>query len=187
MLIGEMNQERIVRVMLEEVGGELQGACLPFLDGHGLKKGSNRLAFAPDGSLWVGHAQHFFIGDLGIQRIQYTGKIPMDIYSMHLLSNGFELSFTQPIADTTNLKANQFQFRHYYYEYHLKYGSDQFDIEEVPVSAINISDDWMKIILEIPLIKAGYIYELTLPVIYSQSGTTLENRIICYTVNKLSQ
>ena len=28
MFVGEMNQERIVRVMLEEVGGQLQGACV---------------------------------------------------------------------------------------------------------------------------------------------------------------
>ncbi|MBK8505072.1 MAG: hypothetical protein IPL46_24430 [Saprospiraceae bacterium] len=187
LFIGEMNQERIVRVMLEEVGGELQGACLPFLDRHGLTKGSNRLAFAPDGSLWVGHAEHFFIGGLGIQRIKYTGKTPMDIYSMHLRSDGFELTFTQPIADTTILRADLFQFRHYYYTYHLKYGSDQYDVQEIPVLAIDISVDRKKLFLKIPLIKTGYIYELTLPGVYSQSGVYLENKVICYTVNKLSE
>jgi hypothetical protein len=158
---------------------------LPFLDDHGLTKGSNRLAFAPDGSLWVGHAEHFFIGGLGIQRINYTGKIPMDIYSMHLQSDGFELTFTQPLADTTILNPEQFRFRHYYYDYHIKYGSDQYDIQSVPVSTSLISDDRRKIILKLPLIKTGYIYELTLPGIYSQSGVNLENRIICYTVNQL--
>ena len=161
--------------------------ALPFLDGHGLRKGNNRLAFAPDGSLWVGHAEHFFIGDLGIQRIKYTGKIPMDVYSMHLRSDGFELIFTQPIADTTILKPEQFRFRHYYYDYHLKYGSDQYDVQTIPVSAINISKDRRKIVLKLPVIKTGYIYELTLPGLHAQMGMVLENTIICYTVNRLSE
>jgi len=35
MFVGEMNKERIVRVMVEKVGGEIQGASIPFLDGQG--------------------------------------------------------------------------------------------------------------------------------------------------------
>ncbi len=185
LLIGEMNQERILRVMLEEIDGQLQGACMPFLDGQGLLKGSNRLAFAPDGSLWVGHAQHGFAGDLGIQRIVYTGRLPMDIHGMHLQRDGFNLAFTQPVHDTVILEPTRFRLRHYYYEYHLKYGSDQFDVKEVPVTRVEISQDRMTMILKLPEIKAGYIYELTLPDLISDTGTRLENKLICYTVNKL--
>src|SRR5690606_9457241 len=75
-LVGEMNRKRIVRVMLEKVGGQFQGACIPFMDGGDLKLGNNRLAFAPDGSLWVGQIAHGWLGDQGIQRISYTGKPP---------------------------------------------------------------------------------------------------------------
>jgi len=32
LLVGEMNRSRIVRVMLDKVAGELQGACVPFYD-----------------------------------------------------------------------------------------------------------------------------------------------------------
>ena len=80
--------------MLENVDGELQGACVPFIDGKGLRKGNNRLAFAPDGSLWVGQASHGWTGDDGIQRIVYSGKPPMEVYSMSLTSKGFDLTFT---------------------------------------------------------------------------------------------
>ncbi|MDX1564071.1 MAG: PQQ-dependent sugar dehydrogenase, partial [Phycisphaeraceae bacterium] len=53
LLVGEMNKSRIMRVMLEEVDGELQGACIPFIDGKPLRNGNNRFAWAPDGSLYV--------------------------------------------------------------------------------------------------------------------------------------
>jgi len=184
--VGEMNQERILRVMVEEIGGQLQGACLPFLDNHGLRKGNNRLAFAPDGSLWVGQAQHGFVGDVGIQRIVYRGKPPMEIHKMHLLKDGFELTFTQPLMDSLARDTSHYHLRHYYYDYHLKYGSDQYDVQEVTMSQVEISSDRRVIRLILPVIKAGYIYELTLSDILSETGTTLENKLICYTVNKVN-
>ena len=97
LLIGEINRDRIVRVMLEEVGGQLQGACIPFIDGQGLRKGNNRLAFAPDGSLWVGQIAFGWSGDQGIQRIVYNGTPPADLYTMKLTADGFDLTFTQPL------------------------------------------------------------------------------------------
>jgi len=39
LFIGEMNRERIVRVMLETVDGAFAGACVPFIDGLGLRMG----------------------------------------------------------------------------------------------------------------------------------------------------
>ena len=46
LLIGEMDFPRIMRVMLERVKGEFQGACVSFMDSTGLTMGNNRLAFA---------------------------------------------------------------------------------------------------------------------------------------------
>ena len=184
-LIGEMNQERIIRVMLEEVAGVWQGACIPFIDKHGLRKGNNRLAFSPDGSLYVGQVQHGFIGDTGIQRIVFTGKEPVDLYNMNITDDGFDLHFTQrmdeaPLRDTSN-----YHIRHYYYEYHLKYGSDQFDVQNVPVKNIRVSDGGKTVSLKLGELKAGYIYELTMGALKSESGEVLENRLVCYTVNSV--
>lgn len=183
--IGEMNQERIIRVMLEKIDGQWQGACIPFIDQHGIRKGTNRLAFAPDGSLWLGHAQHGFIGDLGIQKISYTGKVPMDIQNIHLVKDGFELNFTLPVHDSIALDSSKIHVRHYYYEYHLKYGSDQYDVQSVELHSLKLSDDRKKLRISISEIRQGYIYEITLSDIQSVTGVNLENKLICYTVNKI--
>lgn len=185
MLIGEMNQERIIRVMLEEVNGVWQGACIPFIDGRGLLKGNNRLAFAPDGSLYVGHVQHGFVGDTGIQRIVFTGKEPVDIYTMNITEDGFDLHFTQPMDEAALRDTSNYHFRHYYYEYHLKYGSDQFDVQKVPVTDAEVRDGGRVVSLKIGNVKPGYIYELTLGALKSNDGKSLDNRLICYTVNAL--
>ena len=187
LLVGEMNRERIVRVMLERIGGELQGACTPFLDGNGLRKGNNRLAFAPDGSLWVGQNSHGWLGDEGIQRVTFTGKQPLDILSMNLTEKGFDLVFTQPLNKSAALDMQNYSFRHYFYKYHSKYGSDQFDVQDVPVTAIQISEDLKKVSLTLSALKPGYVYELNLGNITTVDGDDLNNKVICYTLNRLKE
>ena len=191
LLIGEMNHERIVRVMLETIGGTLQGACVPFIDGKGLRMGNNRMAFGPDGSLWVGQTDHGWAGAEGIQRIVYTGELPMDIHHMNLTQTGFDLTFTQSVDPQAAKDTSNYKFRHYYYDYYKKAESEpvddalQIDVQDVPVTHINISSDGKKVSLSLGNLKAGYIYELKLANIKSKEGTPLANDLICYTLNNL--
>ena len=184
LFVGEMNQGRIVRVMLEEVDGEWQGACIPFMDNLGLRKGNNRLAFAPDGSLWVGQAEHGWLGDAGIQRISFTGRNPMDVQQMHIADNGFDMHFTQAV-DTSGANPANYQVRRYRYEYHKKYGSDQVDVQDIAVNDATLSKDGKKVSLSLAGLSAGYVYEFKLGDIKGREGTPLANKTICYTVNRL--
>jgi hypothetical protein len=183
--LGEMNKARINRVMLEEVAGELQGACIPFLDELGLRKGNNRLVFATDGSLWTGQTDHGWAGDKGIQRIVFTGATPMDILNMSLTKQGFDLTFTQPVSEATANSIASYAFKRYYYEYHAEYGSKQFDITPVPVTNVKLSADRKQVSLTLAELKPGYIYQLDLTGIKSANGVDLQNSPICYTLNNL--
>lgn len=191
MFVGEMNRDRIVRVMLETVGGELQGACTPFLDGNGLRKGNNRLAFAPDGSLWVGQIAFGWSGDHGIQRIVFNGTPPADVQTMSLTKKGFDLTFTQPLEKSQALNAANYNFRHYYYKYQRKAKnagadiSDQRDVQTVQVTGIKLSSDRKKVSLTLAELKPGYIYELKFGNIITAKGDQLDNKLICYTLNNL--
>jgi len=184
LFVGEMNSERIIRVMLEKVQGTLQGACIPFIDGRGLRKGNHRLAFAPDGSLWVGQTSHGWPGEDGIQRIVYTGKQPMEIYTMNLTTDGFDLTFTQNL-DSSALDIGNYEFKRYYYEYHEKYGSPKMDLHEVAVTHIKLDPSEKKVSLVLDSLVPGYVYELNLKNLKARSGDTLTNTLICYTLNKL--
>jgi hypothetical protein len=157
----------------------------------GQKTGNNRMAFAPDGSLWVGQIAHGWLGDQGIQRISYTGTPPMDIYSMSLTHEGFEITFTQALDVNEALNKLNYQFSHYYYAYKKKpYDepvdkSTQSDVQTVPVKNITISQDHKKITVALEELKPGYVYELKLENIQSKEGRPLANNLICYTLNKL--
>ncbi|WP_229310956.1 PQQ-dependent sugar dehydrogenase [Larkinella soli] len=187
MLIGEMDHPYLIRLMLETVDGQMQGACAPFLAGTALRRGNNRLAFAPDGSLYVGQTDHGWAGARGIQRIRWKGKVPMEVADMKLTPTGFDLTFTQPLDPATASEVINFQFKRYYYEYHQAYGSKQFDLKPVPVTAVRLSADGKTASLTLAEMKPGYIYELEMGPIRSATNQKLMNRLVCYTLNRLKK
>ncbi len=186
MLIGEMNQHRIVRLMLETVDGQIQGACVPFFDKCGLRMGNNRMVFGPGGSLWIGQNNHeAWTGDEGLQRITWTGKVPMEVQEMHITKKGFDLTFTHPVDKKLAVRPEAYPFKRYYYEYHQAYGSRQFDLQPVPVKKVKVSRDRKRVSVELAEMKPGYVYELNVTGVQSREGKPVLNTLICYTVNKL--
>jgi len=185
MLVGEMNHARMLRVSLEEVDGQLQGMAVALLENHGLHKGDNRVAFAPDGSLWVGQTDHGWAGDKGIQRITWTGKVPLDVKEMHLTKTGFEMTFTQPVETSAASNPESYKVRRYYYEYHAPYGSPEFDTQEVVPKSVALSEDRTKVTLEFDPLVAWRIYEFHLNVLKGDDGTAIANPLVAYTLNHL--
>ncbi len=185
LLIGEMNRARLLRTTFEEVGGQLQGMAVPLLDDHGLRKGNNRLAFAPDGSLWVGQTDHGWAGDRGIQRIAWTGKVPLDVQAMHLTKTGFDLTFTRPLETATASLAASYPAQRYYYEYHAAYGSPQFDLVKIEPKTVTVSEDRTKVTLEFDPLVAWRVYQFDLAALKAEDGAAIANPLVVYTLNHL--
>lgn len=185
MLIGEMNRPRIIRLIFDKVDGQWQGAAVPFLDGKPLRAGNNRMAFAPDGSLWVGQTDHGWAGDKGLQRISWTGEAPFDVRDVKLTRRGFDLTFTRPLdASIAALPAN-FPVKRYSYDYHAAYGSKQHDREEAEVISVHLSPDRMRASLGFGDLIAWRVYELHLDALKAEDGTPIRNPLVCYTLNHL--
>jgi glucose/arabinose dehydrogenase len=183
MFVGEMNISRIMRVLPETVAGVTQGAGLPFYDKAGLTQGINRLAFAPDGSLYVGQTHLSWAGGEGIQRITWKGTVPMDVHGISITQAGFDLRFTKA-ADPATVTPAAFSIRRYYYEYHEAYGADTDDVTVIPVTAITPGKDGREWSLALDL-KPGYVYEFTMKGIKAADGGELINTLLCYTINRL--
>jgi hypothetical protein len=176
-----------LRVMLEEVAGELQGAVTPFYDGAPLHAGNIRLAFAPDGSLWVGQNERRlgWPAGRGIQRLSWKGKMPLDVLGLHLTPTGFEFTFTRPLDAASALRPEAFGGRRYYYLYQEDYGSPRVDIHPLRVSHLALSPDGCRVSLDVEALQAGYIYEFDLNGLKAADGTPLLHPLIAYTANRL--
>jgi len=183
LLVGEMNRPRILRVLVDEVAGETQGACLPFIDNGELHRGMHRFTFAPDGSLWAGQTHLSWAGGSGLQRITWTEKIPMSVLSMNLTDTGFKLSFTKPLSKVAK---ENFAFQRYYYKYHQSYGSPQLGKEPIKVTALNLAPDGKSVSLDLEKLNPGYVYQLNLNNLTAKDKTPVLNTFICYTLNRLT-
>ncbi|MFT4032473.1 MAG: hypothetical protein QM669_08630 [Siphonobacter sp.] len=183
-IVGDMDHPFLIRVLLENVGGSAQGACIP-LHVQGLRRGNNRLAFAPDGSLWVGQTDRGWVGSEGLQRIHWNHKKTLDILAFHLTKTGFELTFTEPLQAGLARQVNQYAVKRFYYEYHRAYGSKKFDEMPVSVTNVTLSPDGKKVKIDLAELKKGYIYEFKLGALQASTGEPLLSRLVCYTLNNL--
>jgi glucose/arabinose dehydrogenase len=187
MFVGEMNHPIIMRVMLEEVNHQLQGAVAPFIEGEPLRLGSNRLEFGPDGSLWVGHTDHGWLGDKGVTRITWSGDTPLDVLTMKLTEDGFDLTFTKPVDRQVAAQIATYDFQRYFYEYSINYGSPQHDKQPVAVESVEVSADGRSVSLKLAELVPGYIYEMNLKGMVGTDGVPMVNTRVYYTLNQLRQ
>lgn len=185
--VGDIAGDRILRCMIEEVDGVLQGAVVKFIDG-GIGGGTNRLVFSPDGkTLYVGQTYRGW-GNLaeGLKRVTYTGELPFEVQNIELEKDGFRLTFTKPIDSKNSYKLSNYNVKSYWYKSHHAYGSPQMDLQELGVSKVEV--DGKTLFMQIPNLQADRIAEINLPsALAATDGTPLGQGQICYTIRKLKK
>lgn len=189
MFIGDVLHPNLMRVTMEKVKGQYQGACYPFVKAGPLKAGICRLAFSPKGELVVGR-----VGEgnwargakgKGLQKIVFSGKMPFEIHSMQLMKDGFVLDFTKPVDVKTSVDAKLYKIIEYHYKYHAAYGSPKTDIKPITVTAVELSADKKRVFLKIDGLTPRKIYEFKLPGVVDESGKSLRQNQAYYTLNEL--
>ncbi|MDF1826453.1 MAG: PQQ-dependent sugar dehydrogenase [Verrucomicrobiales bacterium] len=172
MLIGEMNRPRIVRLMMEEVNGVIQGACVPFIDDSGLPSGVNRLAFGPENVLWTGHTHLSWAGDEGMSKITYDGsQAPQEVSSLTITPHGFEVTFLHPVAEMGEVTLSSFT-----YLYHKDYGSPKMDERPEAFDPEKVNETTFRVNLKEPL-RADFCYEFDFSV--------ADHAMVVYTVREI--
>ncbi|MDA0875102.1 MAG: plastocyanin/azurin family copper-binding protein, partial [Bacteroidetes bacterium] len=187
LFIGDQSMSNIARVALEEVNGVLQGAAFPFR--QGFSSGVLRMVWGKDGSMYVGMTSRGWGSTgrepYGLQRLEWTGLVPFEIHSVEARSDGFELTFTKPVDRATAADLATYQASGFTYQYHSTYGSDPINQETLPVRAVEVSEDGLKARISVGGLRKGYIHELKLPALRSESGEPLLHDTAYYTLNEI--
>jgi len=185
LLVGEFTNSSVNRVFLEKVDGEYQGACFPFLEGF--PAAVVRLAFGPDGSLFVGMTNRGWssLGNrsYGLSRVNFTGATPFAIQEMSARSDGFELKFTEAV-DKASLEG-AFAMSSYTYKYSSAYGGDEIETKTLPVTKVIASDDGLTVRLVVEGLRPFYVHELKTSGLKSASGRALDFPKAYYTLNRI--
>ncbi len=185
LLVCDQGQSKIMRVALEKVEGEFQGAVFPFREGFG--SGTLRMNFAADGALYIGGTGRGW-GSTGgkpfsLERLRWTGRTPFEMKTIRARTDGFDVEFTQPVAK--NLAPASFALQNFTYLYHHNYGSPVVDIESNPINSVKILPDGKTVRLTVDGLRPGYIYELRASSVRSAEGTKLLHDYGYYTLNNI--
>jgi glucose/arabinose dehydrogenase len=196
LMVGDFQNAIVTRVQLEKVNGEYQGAVWPFL--KQFQSGVNRLVYGPDGKLYVGGLQAprswAAVAPLNasLERIEFTGKMPVEVKEVHLLRDGFELTFTQPVEAKAAADPESYDVTQYGYKYHAKYGSPELDHDgkenaatAIKVAAAAVSPDKLKVRLKLEGWKTGYVTMVRSLDVKNAAGESLVNDTFWYTLNQL--
>jgi hypothetical protein len=194
MLVGEFQNASVVRVALEKVNGQWQGAVFKFV--KGFASGVNRLAFGPDGKLYAGGLRMGHWTSIGPQpysldRVSFTGKIPFEMREVRAQPDGFVVTFTEPVdaasaGDTENWDATQ-----YTYAYDGKHNAPEKDRDEkIPgppasVTKAIVSADKRSVRLHTEGCQALHVIMVRALDVKNAGGQKLRNDTFHYTLNQI--
>lgn len=185
--VADQAQSIIMRVDLEKVGDNYQGACFPFR--QGFDSGCLSMAFAEDGSLFVFGTDRGWASRGGkpysLQRLIWTGKTPFEIETMRSAPDGFRLTFTGPLNVATATDPKSYKIETFTYIYQSSYGSPEVDHTRPTITAASVSPDGRAVHLRIDGLKPGHVHELLLPGVRSQTGEPLLHDQAYYTLNSI--
>lgn len=186
LLVGDQGNAIIVRVFLEKVDGEYQGACFPFR--KGFVSGVLRLCWGKDGSLFVGGTNRGWGGGpkpYGLERLVWTGKTPFEVHEMRARPDGFHLTFTQPVDPKTAGDAASYSMQSWTYRYHADYGDKPQDTQPVTIRKATVGADGKSVALQVDGLRPYHVHALKLDGVRNQEGLPLLHPIGYYTLNRI--
>jgi cytochrome c551/c552 len=163
-LVGDQGQSKIMRVFLEKVNGQYQGASIDFRSGF--QSGVLRMVFAPDKSLFVGETNRGWgsAGEAneGLQRLVWNNEIPFEMRTVKSMPDGFEIEFTKPVDVNSAKDLASYTVQSFIYKYHPAYGSPPVNIVDNSVAGVKVSEDGLKVRIIVDGLRRYYVHRISL-------------------------
>lgn len=190
LFVGDQGQSKIMRVYLEKINGEFQGAAWDFR--AGFQSGVMRMAFAGDGSMFVGETNRGWgsAGDAnqGLQRLIWNGKLPFEMLAVRAMPDGFEVEFTMPVDRKSAEDLASISLSSFIYKHHPVYGSPPVNREDLKIKGVKLSEDGKKLRIVTDGLRKYYVHELTLGGIRATTGSwSLVHPTVYYTLNAIPE
>jgi len=184
----------VLRVALERVKGEWQGAVWPFA--KGFLGAVNRLAMGPDGKLYVGGCKRAWSTaaplEGSLERVGFTGVTPFEVKEVHARRDGLELVFTKPVDPTAATNTENYAVSQFSYKYSGSYGSPEMDHSgrensSTPIEVIEagVTGDRLAVRLSVKGWRAGCVTAVRIADVTSATAQGLWHDAFYYTLNRI--
>ncbi len=185
--IGDFSLSVVMRATTELVNGVWQGACYPFREG--LATGLLACQFTPKGNLIVGGTNRGWPvrgpKEFALQRLAWTGKVPFEIKEINAKTDGFLITFTQPVDRATATNPQSYVLSTFTHIYQQGYGSPEVDQTTPKVIAVDVSQDGRRVHVRVEGLVQGHVHEFDLGKIRSSDGGKLVHSQAYYTLNEI--
>lgn len=170
-LIGcEYDTRRLVRMSLEKVGGEYQGAVYPFLrepvGDEPTFEGPLSLGTATSGDVYIGNIRDSGWGagsNTGsIVRLRWRGTHLAGIASIKLRPDGFWIKFTRPIDRAAAADPASYSVVSFRRISTPAYGGEDIDRRAEKIAAVQVLNDGRMVKLKLDDLREGFVYEFHL-------------------------
>jgi cytochrome c len=188
-LFGDVHYGGLGRVFLEEVDGVLQGAAFRF--SQGFEAGVNRLAWGPDGRLYLGEIGG--PGDwgqpekrwFGLERLAYNGRPTFELLALRARPDGIEIELTEPLGPREPTAAD-FALDDFRYQPTAAYGGPKVDVRTLAPTRVEVSHDRRRIFLALDGLRPDRVVHLEVTGdVVNARGDALWSREAWYTLNRL--
>ncbi len=185
--IGDYSLSIVMRATMENVNGVWQGACYPFREG--LATGILNVHFTKNKQLLTGGTNRGWpvrgARNNVLQRIDWTGKTPFELKEINALKNGFRLTFTKPLDRKEARKQWSYHIETFTHIYRQGYGSPEVDRTTATVRRASVSEDGMKVDLDVLGMVQGHVHEFTLRGVTDAEGNVPIHQKAYYTLNEI--
>lgn len=185
LLVGDQGHSKIMRVFQEKIDGVYQGICFPFVEGF--SSGVLRMKWGADQTLFVGMTNRGWASTgkqpYGLQKLKWTGKTPFEMQKVEAQSDGFLISFTEPVDRRSAANPDSYSVTDFTFKYHHLYGSPVTDQEERTIFKVELAQDGMSAKLLVEGMREGYVYEIAADQVKSQQGNLLLHPKGYFTLN----
>jgi cytochrome c551/c552 len=186
--VGDQGQSKVMRVVMEKVKGEYQGAAFDFR--KDFQSGVLRLGWGKDGSLFAGETNRGWGSagskNSGLQRLIWSGKVPMEMATVRAKPDGFELEFTKPVDRKSAEDLSSYAGKSYVYKYHSVYGSPPIKTQSLNIKGVKVSRDGRTVRLLIDNLQQYHVHEIHVPGIRAKgSDLPVLHPVAYYTLNNI--
>lgn len=111
--------------------------------------------------------------------------MPFEINRITIEPDGFKVTFTKPVDQTTGSSPSSYGLSTFTHPYHGGYGGPEVEQTRPPVKSVSLADDGMSARIVLDKLTKGFVYEFDLDPLRSRDNDELLHRHAYYTVNEI--
>lgn len=178
----------LLRVQLEQVNGEWQGAAWPLVTGLGAR--ATRLALIADGRLYFSGAAADGRG-AGIGHIAPAEPKGFAVKSVKTLADGYELTFTEPVNPASASKPTSYEIAQFNYRHSVAPGAEH-NFAGAPgrssplkANSASVAVDGSSVRLTVPGLRLGFVTSIRAAGVRSATAQPLRSDTFFHTLNQV--